>query len=74
MTATILTFPSRDRDHAPCTCPRHSLDALAARVRSVIDGHAGELLVPLEALSEVYADLTSTTDRLLPPSTERTKP
>ena len=74
MTATVVSLASRRRNPAPaCTCPRHSLDALASRIREVLDATEGELLIPREHLAAALADLTTTTDRLLPP-TERTKP
>ena len=74
MTATVVSLASRRRNPAPaCTCPRHSLDALASRIREVLDATEGELLIPREHLAGALADLTTTTDRLLPP-TERTKP
>ena len=74
MTADVIALDSRRRNPAPaCTCPRHSLDALADRVRAVLDGTEGELLIPREHLADALVDLTATTDRLLP-QTERTKP
>lgn len=74
MSANVIDLASRRRDQAPaCTCPRHSLDALADRVRRVLDATDGELLIPRDHLADALADLTATTDRLLPP-TERTKP
>lgn len=74
MTADVIALASRRRDQTPtCTCPRHSLDALAARVRVVLDSTEGELLIPREHLADALADLVATTDRLLP-SQERTKP
>ncbi len=73
MTATVIPFPSRDTSPPPCRCPRCELDALADRVQVVLDQSTGELLIPREALADAHADLTATTDRLLPPD-ERTKP
>ncbi len=74
MTATVVDLASRRRNQTPtCACPRHELDALAGRVRNLLDQTEGELLIPRDHLAGVLADLSATTDRLLPP-TERTKP
>ena len=74
MTATVVSLASRRRNPAPaCTCPRHSLDALADRIRAALDDTEGELLIPRDHLADALADLVTTTDRLLP-QTERTKP
>ena len=73
MTATVISLASRRNPATGCQCPRHQLDALAGRVRNHLDAHAGELLIPRDVLADVLADLTATTNRLIPP-TERTKP
>lgn len=74
MSANVIDLASRRRNPDPaCTCPRHQLDALAARVRDVLDGTDGELLIPREHLADALVDLEATTDRLLPQN-ERTKP
>ncbi len=74
MSANVIDLASRRRNpEQTCTCPRHSLDALADRVRAVLENTDGELLIPREHLAEALADLVATTNRLLPP-TERTKP
>lgn len=74
MGAHVIDLSSRRRNPAPaCTCPRHSLDALAARIRAALEQTDGELLIPRDHLADALADLVATTDRLLPP-TERTKP
>lgn len=73
MAATVIPFPSQDRNPAPTCCARCEMDALADRVRLALDQTAGELLIPREALAAAHADLIATTDRLLPPD-ERTKP
>ena len=72
MTATVVSLASRRNPATGCQCPRHQLDALAERVRARLDECAGELLIPREHLADVLADLTATTNRLVPPN-ERTK-
>jgi len=74
MTATVVALASRRRNQpSTCDCPRHQLDALADRVRALLNEGAGSLLIPAEHLAAVLEVLTTTTDRLIPP-TERTKP
>ena len=44
MTATVVSLASRRRNPEPtCNCPRHSLDALADRVRAVLDTTEGTI-------------------------------
>lgn len=71
MTATVTSLASRRKPEATCDCARHQLDALAARVRGLLDQDADALLIPRERLAAALEDLTATTDRLLPPR-ERT--
>ena len=73
MSATVTSLASRRNPASGCQCPRHQLDGLAERVRARLDENAGELLIPREHLADVLADLTTTTNRLLPRD-ERTKP
>jgi hypothetical protein len=74
MTATVSSLDAKRRT-APstCECPRHQLDALADRVRALLDRAGDALLIPREHLATVLDDLTATTDGLVPP-TERTNP
>lgn len=73
MTAAVISLASRRDPATGCQCPRHQLDALAGRIRSQLDQTAGELLIPRDDLAAVLADVTATTDRLIP-RTQRTKP
>ncbi len=72
MTATVIPFKARTVTTG-CQCPRHQLDALAARVSDLLSQTAESLLIPRTDLEHVLDDLTETTDRLIPPN-ERTNP
>ena len=71
MSAKVIPFKARTAPSPDCTCPRHQLDALAARFEQALDKSDGELLIAREYFVEAWKDLRRTTDRLLPPTDER---
>lgn len=64
---TIIDLATRRRTPATCDCPRHQLDALAGRIRRLLNDTEEQLLIPRDHLAQALDDLTATTARLLPP-------
>ena len=63
MTATV--YDLTERLPRPCDCPPHQLAALASRLRTTREAHAGELLITCDDFAAAITDALTVLDRIV---------